>query len=252
MAVSVKSEREIELMRESCRILGEVHDRLKEVVRPGISTLEIDIEAEKLIRSYDCIPNFLHYNGFPGSVCVSVNEEVVHGIPKKSRKLKEGDIVSLDCGLIYKGYHSDAARTYPVGEVDPELLKLIKETENCFFEGIKFAKEGNHLHDISNAIADYAEKCGYGIVTALVGHGIGTSLHEDPSIPNYHMNNRGIKLVAGMTLAIEPMINLGRGDVDFMDDGWTCVTSDRLPSSHYENTILITKGEPEILTLPNR
>ncbi|MBP5276291.1 MAG: type I methionyl aminopeptidase, partial [Lachnospiraceae bacterium] len=161
MAVSVKSEREIELMRESGRILGEVHDKLKEIIRPGISTLEIDIEGEKLIRSYDCIPNFLHYNGFPGSICVSINEEVVHGIPKKSRILKEGDIVSLDCGLIYKGYHSDAARTYPVGEVDPEVLKLIEETRNSFFEGIKFAKEGNHLHDISNAIDAYISKFGY-------------------------------------------------------------------------------------------
>ena len=252
MAVSIKSEREIELMRESGRILGEVHEKLKEIIRPGISTLEIDIEGEKLIRSYDCIPNFLHYNGFPGSICVSINEEVVHGIPKKSRKLKEGDIVSLDCGLIYKGYHSDAARTYPVGEVDPEVLKLVKETEQCFFEGIKFAKEGNHLHDISNAIDAYATKCGYGVVTALVGHGIGTSLHEDPSVPNYHMNNRGIKLVAGMTLAIEPMINLGTWEVDFnREDGWTVTTKDGSIAAHYENTILITNGDPEILSLNN-
>ncbi len=249
MAVSIKSPREIEYMRESGKILAEVHDRLKDYIKPGISTLEIDIAGEKMIRSYDCIPNFLHYNGFPASICVSINEEVVHGIPKKSRILKDGDIVSLDCGLIYKGYHSDAARTYPVGEVDPEVLKLVEETRNSFFEGIKYAKAGNHLHDISNAIDAYATKCGYGVVTALVGHGIGTHLHEDPSIPNYHMPNRGIKLQAGMTLAIEPMINLGRADVDFLDDGWTCVTSDRLPSAHYENTILITDGEPEILTL---
>lgn len=250
MAVSIKSAREIELMRESGRILGEVHDQLKEIIRPGISTLEIDIEAERLIRKNGCIPNFLHYNGFPGSVCVSINEEVVHGIPKKSRILKDGDIVSLDCGCIYKGYHSDAARTYPVGEVDPEVMKLVEETKNSFFEGIKQAKAGNHLYDISNAIDAYISKFGYGVVTALVGHGIGTSLHEDPSIPNYHMDRRGMKLQAGMTLAIEPMINLGRADVDFLDDGWTCVTSDRLPSAHYENTILITEGEPEILTLP--
>ncbi|MCQ2544331.1 MAG: type I methionyl aminopeptidase [Lachnospiraceae bacterium] len=250
MAVSIKSPREIELMRESGKILGEVHDQLKEIIRPGISTLEIDIEAEKLIRKNGCIPNFLHYNGFPGSVCVSINEEVVHGIPKKSRILKEGDIVSLDCGCIYKGYHSDAARTYPVGEVDPEVMKLVEETKNSFFEGIKMAKAGNHLYDISNAIDAYISQFGYGVVTALVGHGIGTSLHEDPSIPNYHMDRRGMKLQAGMTLAIEPMINLGRADVDFLDDGWTCVTSDRLPSAHYENTILITDGEPEVLTLP--
>lgn len=250
MAVSIKSPREIEFMRESGKILGEVHDQLKEIIRPGISTLEIDIEAERLIRKNGCIPNFLHYNGFPGSVCVSINEEVVHGIPKKSRRLNEGDIVSLDCGLIYKGYHSDAARTYPVGEVDPEVMKLVEETKNSFFEGIKMAKAGNHLYDISNAIDAYISQFGYGVVTALVGHGIGTSLHEDPSIPNYHMDRRGMKLQAGMTLAIEPMINLGRADVDFLDDGWTCVTSDRLPSAHYENTILVTDGEPEILTLP--
>lgn len=249
MSVSVKSEREIELMRESCKILAEVHERLGEAVKPGISTLDIDILAEKYIRSYDCIPNFLHYNGFPASICVSINEEVVHGIPKKSRIIKEGDIVSLDCGLIYKGYHSDAARTYAVGEVSPEKLKLIEETKNSFFAGIKMAKAGNHLYDISNAIDDYISQFGYGIVTALVGHGIGTKLHEDPSIPNFRQERRGIKLVPGMTLAIEPMINLGRADVEFLDDGWTCLTEDRSPSAHYENTILITEGEPEILTL---
>jgi methionyl aminopeptidase len=196
-----------------------------------------------------CTPNFLDYNGFPASICVSVNEEVVHGIPNKHRILKDGDIVSLDCGLIYKGYHSDAARTYAVGEVTPEVRQLMDVTKQAFFEGIKYAKAGNHLFDISNAIDAYVSQFGYGIVRELVGHGIGTALHEDPQIPNFKQNRRGPKLAAGMTLAIEPMINLGRADVEWLDDDWTVVAEDGLPSAHYENTILITDGEPEILTI---
>lgn len=249
MAVSIKSEREIEFMREAGKILAKVHDELGQAIKPGISTWEIDKLGEKLIRSYDCIPNFLNYNGYPASICVSVNEEVVHGIPKKSRILKEGDIVSLDAGLIHKGYHSDAARTYAVGKVSPEVQKLIDETKQSFFEGIKMAKAGNHLFDISNAIDAYISKCGYGIVRDLVGHGIGTSLHEDPQIPNFHQNRRGLLLQPGMTLAVEPMINMGRADVEWLADNWTVVAEDGLPSAHYENTILITDGEPEILTL---
>lgn len=250
MAVSIKSAREIELMRESCRILSEVHERLGEFIKPGISTWEIDELGEKLIRSYDCIPNFLHYNGYPASVCVSVNDEVVHGIPSKKRILKEGDIVSLDAGLIYKGYHSDAARTYPVGNISEEAKKLIEVTRQSFFEGIKFAKAGNHLYDISNAIDAYVSGFGYGIVRDLVGHGIGTSLHEEPQIPNFRQWRRGIKLQPGMTLAIEPMINMGGYDVAWLDDDWTVVTTDGSLSAHYENTVLITDGEPEVLTLP--
>ena len=250
MAVSIKSAREIELMRESCRILSEVHERLGEFIKPGISTGEIDELGEKLIRSYDCIPNFLHYNGYPASVCVSVNDEVVHGIPSKKRILREGDIVSLDAGLIYKGYHSDAARTYPVGTISKEAAKLIEVTRQSFFEGIKFAKAGNHLYDISNAIDAYVTGFGYGIVRDLVGHGIGTSLHEEPQIPNFKQWRRGIKLQPGMTLAIEPMINMGDYDVAWLDDDWTVVTTDGSLSAHYENTVLITEGEPEILTLP--
>lgn len=249
MAVSIKSEREIEFMREAGKILAKVHDELGQAIKPGISTWEIDKLGEKLIRSYDCIPNFLNYNGYPASICVSVNEEVVHGIPKKSRILKEGDIVSLDAGLIHKGYHSDAARTYAVGKVSPEVQKLIDETKQSFFEGIKMAKAGNHLFDISNAIDAYISKCGYGIVRDLVGHGIGTSLHEDPQIPNFHQNRRGLLLQPGVTLAVEPMINMGRADVEWLADNWTVVAEDGLPSAHYENTILITDGEPEILTL---
>ncbi len=249
MAVSIKSAREIEMMREAGKLLAEVHEELGKALKPGMSTLEVDILGERLIRERDCIPNFLHYNGYPASICVSVNEEVVHGIPNKRRILKEGDIVSLDAGLIYKGYHSDAARTYAVGTVSPEVMKLIEETKNSFFEGIKMAKAGNHLYDISNAIDAYISRFGYGIVRDLVGHGIGTSLHEDPQIPNFRQERRGLKLQAGMTLAIEPMINLGRCDVVVLDDEWTVVAEDGLPSAHYENTILITDGEPEILTM---
>lgn len=250
MAVSIKSVREIELMRKSCEILSEVHDRLGEAIKPGISTWEIDALGEKLIREYGCEPNFLNYNGYPASICVSVNDEVVHGIPSKKRFLKEGDIVSLDAGLIYKGYHSDAARTYPVGKISEEASKLIEVTKQSFFEGIKKAKAGNHLYDISNAIDAYVSRFGYGVVRDLVGHGIGTSLHEDPQIPNFKQWRRGIKLQPGMTLAIEPMVNMGSFEVKWLDDDWTVVSVDGSLSAHYENTVLITEGEPEILTLP--
>ena len=248
MAITIKSEREIQLMRESCKILAKVHDELGKAIRPGMTTMDINKLGDELIRSFGCVPNFLDYNGYPASICVSVNEEVVHGIPGK-RVIHEGDIVSLDAGLIYKGYHSDAARTHAVGEVSPEVQKLMDVTKQAFFEGIKFAKAGNHLFDISNAIDDYVSGFGYGIVRELVGHGIGTYLHEDPQIPNFRQNRRGPKLVPGMTLAIEPMINMGRADVEWLDDDWTVVAEDGLPSAHYENTILITDGEPEILTL---
>lgn len=249
MAVSVKSAREIKLMRESCKILAEVHEKLGEAICPGISTAEIDALGERLIRESGCIPNFLNYNGYPASVCVSVNDEVVHGIPSKTRILKEGDIVSLDAGLIYKGYHSDAARTYGVGKISEEAGKLIEVTRQSFFEGIKKARAGNHLYDISGAIDAYVSGFGYGIVRSLVGHGIGTALHEDPQIPNYKQWRRGIKLQPGMTLAIEPMINMGGYEVEWLDDDWTVVTQDGSLSAHYENTVLITDGEPEILTL---
>ena len=249
MAITIKSEREIELMRESCRLLGIVHKEMEQAIRPGVSTMDINIIGDTVIRKLGCIPNFKNYNGYPASVCVSVNDEVVHGIPNKKRILQEGDIVSLDAGLIYKGYHSDAARTHGVGQISPAAQKLIDVTKASFFEGIKMAKEGNHLHDISNAIDAFIQPYGYGIVTDLVGHGIGTSLHEDPQIPNFAQRRRGPKLRAGMTLAIEPMINMGRADVDWLDDDWTVVTEDGSWSAHYENTILITDGEPEILTL---
>lgn len=249
MSVTIKSAREIELMREAGRLLAEVHEELAAFIKPGISTKDIDKLGEKLIRDRGCIPNFLNYNGYPASICVSVNDEVVHGIPNKNRILQEGDIVSLDAGLIYKGYHSDAARTHAVGKISKEAQQLIDVTRQSFFEGMKFAKAGNRLHDISNAIAAYAESFGYGVVRDLVGHGIGTALHEDPQIPNFRQIRRGMKLQPGMTLAIEPMINAGTWEVCWLDDEWTVVSEDGSLSAHYENTVLITDGEPEILTL---
>lgn len=249
MSVSIKTVKEIELMEEAGRLLERVHDELAQAIKPGISTLDIDRIGEKLIRSMGCIPNFLNYNGFPASICVSVNDEVVHGIPRKNRILQEGDIVSLDAGLIYKGYHSDAARTHAVGKISKEAQQLIDVTRQSFFEGIKYAKPGHHLFEISSAIGAYAESYGYGVVRDLVGHGIGTKLHEDPQIPNFAQKRRGLKLQAGMTLAIEPMINGGRADVEWLDDDWTVVTADGSLSAHYENTVLITDGEPKLLTL---
>ena len=244
MSVTIKSAKEIELMREAGRLLEIVHKELEEAIRPGISTWELDHLGEKTIRSLGCIPNFLNYNGYPASFCISVNDEVVHSIPNKHKILHEGDIVSIDAGLIYKGMHSDAARTHAVGQITPEAQKLIDVTRQSFFEGIKKAVAGNHLFDISNAIA------GYGIVEELVGHGIGHALHEDPQIPNFRQKRKGIRLMPGMTLAIEPMINIGRPDVEWLDDDWTVVTEDGSLSAHYENTILINEeGEPDILTL---
>lgn len=251
MSVTIKSDSEIELMREAGRILALVHQNLGKAIKPGMSTLDIDRLGEEMIRSYGCIPSFLNYCGYPASICVSVNEEVVHGIPNKNHIIKEGDIVSLDAGVIYKGYHSDAARTVAVGEVSKEAQALIDVTRMSFFEGVKKARAGNHLYDISAAIGDYATARGYGVVYDLVGHGIGANLHEEPEVPNFRQRwpHRGIRLRPGMTLAIEPMINVGAPEVLWMDDEWTVITEDRSLSAHYENTILITEGEPEILSL---
>lgn len=249
MPITVKSSREIELMTEAGRILEIVHKELEKALHPGMTTKAIDRLGEEIIRSYGCIPSFLDYNGYPASICVSVNDEVVHGIPSEHRIIREGDIVSLDAGVIYKGYHSDAARTHCVGEVSKEAQNLVRVTRECFFEGIKYAKEGNHLFDISGAIGRYAEERGYGVVRDLCGHGIGTALHEAPEIPNYEMKRKGVLLKAGMTLAIEPMINIGGWEVDWMDDDWTVVTSDHSLSAHYENTVLITENEPKLLSL---
>lgn len=250
MAVTIKSEREIQLMRDAGKILGEVHNQLAEMIAPGITTMDIDRKGEELIKKAGCIPSFKGYEGYPASICVSINDEVVHGIPNKKHRLFEGDIVSLDAGVIYKGYQSDAARTHAVGTIDPEDQRLIDVTRQSFFEGIKFAKAGNHLYDISAAVQKYAEGQGFSVVRDLVGHGIGQNLHEDPQVPNYKPRiGRGIKLCAGMTLAIEPMINAGDYEVWILEDDWTVVTRDGKKSAHYENTVLITDGEPEILSL---
>ena len=248
MSVSIKSERDIEHMKEAGRILAIVHEEMEKIIRPGISTHDINKRGEEVIRSYGCIPSFLNYQGYPASICVSVNDEVVHGIPSKKRILQEGDIVSLDAGVLYKGYHSDAARTHAVGEISADAKKLIEVTKQSFFEGIRFAKEGYHINDISTAIQEYAESFGYSVVRELVGHGVGKELHEEPQIPNSRTKRRGMRLQAGMTLAIEPMINMGKAGVYWLDDEWTVVTQDHSYSAHYENTILITKGEPEILS----
>jgi methionyl aminopeptidase len=249
MAVTIKSEREIELMREAGKILGKVHNELAKEIKAGMTTYQIDKIGEELIRSYGCIPSFLGYEGFPASICVSVNDEVVHGIPSKNRVIIDGDIVSLDAGVIYKGYQSDAARTVAVGEISKEAQRLIDVTRESFFEGLKYAREGCRLYEISAAIGEYAEQRGYGVVRELCGHGIGKNLHEDPEIPNFRQKGRGMRLQAGMTLAIEPMINIGRPDIDWLNDDWTVITDDGSLSAHYENTVLITKGEPEILSL---
>ena len=252
MPISIKSAREIEFMTEAGRILEIVHKEMEKALRPGMTTKDIDRLGEEVIRSYGCVPSFLNYNGYPASVCVSINDEVVHGIPTDKRIIKEGDVVSLDAGVIYKGYHSDAARTYAIGEVDQKVKDLIRVTEESFFEGLKYAKEGNYLYEISGAIGRYAEKHGYGVVRDLCGHGIGTHLHESPEIPNYEMPRKGVKLRRGMTLAIEPMINMGTYAVEWLDDDWTVVTRDGSLSAHYENTVLITDGEPILLTLSNK
>lgn len=249
MSVTIKSDQEIELMREAGKKLAYVHSQLAKEIKPGMSTLDVDRIGEELIRSLGCTPSFKGLYGYPASICVSVNEEVVHGIPRADHILEEGDIVSLDAGVIWKGYHSDAARTVGVGTITEDAQKLIDRTRMSFFEGMKKATAGNHLHDISRAIGDYAESFGYGVVRDLCGHGIGTSLHEDPEIPNFRQWKRGIKLRKGMTLAVEPMINEVSPEVLWLDDDWTVITEDLSLSAHYENTILITDGKPEILSL---
>ncbi len=248
MSVTIKSQHEIELMREAGKILAIVHDEMGKIIRPGISTMDINRKGEEVIRSYDCIPSFLNYRGYPASICVSVNDEVVHGIPSKKRILQEGDIVSLDAGVIYQGYQSDAARTHAVGEISQEDQRLIDVTRQSFFEGIRYAKSGNHLYEISKAIQNFVEANGYSVVRDLVGHGIGKEMHEEPQIPNFKPIGRGMKLQAGMTLAIEPMVNAGTFEVWVLEDDWTVVTRDSKKSAHYENTVLITEGEPELLS----
>ena len=245
--IIIKSKKEIELMREAGKIVADTHELLREAITPGISTLELDKIAEENIRKYNAIPSFKGYGGFPGSICASINEEVVHGIPG-GKLLKEGDIVSLDIGAYYKGYHSDSAKTHAVGIISEEDMKLIEVTKESFYEGIKFAKLGYRLSDISHAIQAHVEKHGFSVVRDLVGHGVGSELHEDPQIPNYGPPGKGPRLQAGMVLAIEPMVNAGRYQVKTLADGWTIVTIDGKRSAHYEHTIAITEDEPLILS----
>lgn len=247
--VTIKSEKEIQLMREAGQVLARVHWDLKQYIKPGISTYELDAICEKLIRSHGCLPSFKGYEGFPASACMSVNEEVVHGIPSHDRILKEGDIISVDTGVIWKGWQSDAARTHAVGKVSGEVQDLIDRTRESFFAGIRMAVAGNHVNDIGRAVEDYIIPYGYGIVEDLVGHGIGQEMHEDPEVPNFTCARRGMKLRKNMTIAVEPMINMGTYQVVESDNGWTFVTADGQPSAHYENTLLIREGEPEVLSL---
>ncbi len=247
--ITIKSKSEIEKMRLAGKITGDVLKEVEKHIKPGISTKQLDKIAYNYIVSRGAAPSFLNYNGFPASICASRNDEVVHGIPSKGMILAEGDIISIDVGAYINGYHGDAARTFAVGKISDEAQRLIDVTKQSFFEGIKYAVHGAKLGDVSAAIQEYVESNGYSVVRDLVGHGIGRKMHEDPSVPNYGHKGRGVKLAAGMTLAIEPMVNAGEYDVCVLDDDWTVVTEDGSLSAHYENTILITKDKCEILTL---
>ena len=247
--ITLKSPHEIELMRRAGKITAAARALAGEMVRPGVTTQEIDSAVEHFIRKQGAVPSFLHYNGYPASACISVNDEVIHGIPGK-RVLQEGDIVSVDVGAYIGGFHGDCAATFPCGHVSPEAQDLIDVTRQSFFEGIRFAKEGCRLQDISAAIQAYVESHGYSVVREYVGHGVGAQMHEPPEIPNYGHTGRGPRLLRGMTLAIEPMVNAGSPAIRVLPDGWTVKTLDGKWAGHYENTILITDGEPEILTAP--
>ena len=247
--IIIKSDSEIELMRESGKVTGYILKELENVIKPGLSTADINHFVEKTIRDAGMIPTFLGYGGFPASACVSVNEEVVHGIPDKKRILREGDIVSVDVGSTHKGYVSDAARTYPVGEVSETAKHLIEATRDSFFAGLEFCKVGCRLSDISHAIQASAEGEGFSVIRDYVGHGVGQQMHEDPQIPNFGKAGRGPRLAKGMVFAIEPMICEGTYNVRTLSNDWTVVTLDGKLSAHYENTVVITDGEPELLTL---
>ena len=245
--IILKSEREINYLRDAGRIVAETHQEVKKAIKPGVTTLELDKIAEEYIKSRGAIPAFKGYHGFTGNICASINEEVVHGIPGL-KKLKNGDNISIDIGAVINGYNGDAAITVPVGEVDAEVQKLLDVTEESLYKGIEQAIVGNRLSDISHAVQLHVEQHGFGVVRDYVGHGIGRSMHEDPQVPNFGSPGRGPRLKAGMTLAIEPMVNLGTYEVKTLDDGWTVVTLDGKRSAHFEHSIAITDGKPEILT----
>lgn len=246
--IILKSKREIEIMKEAGRITAYAHRMVQEAIRPGISTHELDKIAEKAIRDCGATPSFKGYEGYPASICASINDVVIHGIPSKNIILKDGDIISIDIGACWHGYHGDAAITHPVGTISLEKQRLIDVTRQSFYEGIKFAKPQNHLSDISNAIETYVRSFGYDLVREFTGHGVGTDMHEDPSIPNYGSPGHGPVLKPGMVLAIEPMVTEGSARIKILSDGWTVITKDKKASAHYENTIVITEDGCEILT----
>jgi methionyl aminopeptidase len=246
--ISIKSEREIDLMRAAGRIVALAHQEVAKHVQPGVSTYELDQIVEQVIRTNGATPSFKGYGGFPASACTSVNEQVVHGIPNKNVILQDGDLISIDIGANFKGYHGDSAWTYAVGTISDEVQQLMDVTKECLAKGLAQATAGNRVSDISHAVEAHADKFGYGVVREFVGHGVGKQLHEDPQIPNFGQPGRGPKLRAGMTLAIEPMINMGARQVRVLDDNWTAVTIDKKPSAHYEHTIVVTDGAPIILT----
>ena len=246
--ITIKTGQELANMRQACKITAAARALAGEMVRPGITTREIDKAVHDFIVSQGAKPSFLNYHGFPASTCISVNSTVIHGIPGKY-VLQEGDIVSVDVGAYYKGFHGDCAATWPCGTVSAEAMRLIDVTKQSFFEGIRFAKKGHRVSDISHAIQAHVESNGFSVVRSFVGHGVGRQLHEEPEVPNFVSSYRGPRLLPGMTIAVEPMVNAGSYDVKVLKDGWTTVTSDGKLSAHYENTVLITDGEPEILTV---
>lgn len=247
MLIKIKSDREIELLRKAGHIVYLTHQYLKPYIKEGITTKELDTLAEKFICSHGATPSFKGYNGFPGSICTSINNQVVHGIPGKT-KLKKGDIISIDIGACYKGYHGDSAWSYPVGEISDNKKYLLEHTEKSLYEGLQQVKPGNRIGDISHAIEEYANKYNLGVVKELVGHGVGSKLHEEPDVPNYGKAGTGPLLKEGMVIAIEPMLNLGSPDIYMLEDGWTIETDDYSPSAHFEHTVVVTKDGYKILT----
>ena len=254
--VTIKSKKEIELMREACKVVALTHKAIEEAIRPGMTTAELDEIVEKTMKKYGAISAEKGYNPgikgvppYPASACISINDEVIHGIPSNKRIIQDGDIVSVDLVSLKNGFHGDAARTYLVGNVSKDAKRLVEVTKQAFFEGIKFAKKGNRIGDVSHAIGEYVKSQGYSVVREFEGHGIGREMHEAPEIPNYGKAGRGIRLEPGMTLAIEPMVIQGSPNILQLDDGWTIITEDGSLSAHYENTILITENEPELLTI---
>lgn len=247
--IVLKTGRELSIMREACKISAAALKLIGEAIEPGVTTAELDRIAEKFIRSCGAVPNFKGYNGYPATACISINNEVIHGIPTAKRKIQNGDIVSVDLGALFEGYHGDNAATFACGDVSEEAKRLMDTTRESLYEGIKMARAGGRIGDISNAIQSYVEARGYSVVRDFVGHGVGTSLHEAPEVPNFGTAGRGVRLMPGMTLAIEPMINIGKPQVKIMPDGWTVLTQDGSLSAHFEHTIAITADGPQIMTI---